>query len=125
MVKFKFLLFGMLITFSIANAQFEKDSNIVEQIEFDGELDNFDAHLAWITPIGKDDFFIVERSYNERGFVGIPAHINMFATNKSMLYTVKDKDLLEGVYHYRLKHLYYNGDVRYSEIVIINNNYHH
>jgi hypothetical protein len=125
MEKFKFLLFGMLMTFSIANAQFENDSDIVEQIEFDGELDNIDAHLTWVSPIGKDDSFILERSYNERGFSAVPVHINMFVTNKSILYTVKDKGLLEGLYHYRLKHRYYNGDIRYSEIVIINNNYHH
>jgi hypothetical protein len=80
------------------------------------------VHLYWRTSQEvNNDYFLVERSYNNIDFSAIGKVKGIGNSSNENNYTFDDKNAMAGKNYYRLAQTDFDGKVKYSSVVTINN----
>ena len=95
----------------------------VELMYFSAQIDGDDALLRWATATEhNNEGFEVQRSVNGNRFEKI-GWVEGHGTSEMMhQYAFEDRDLLFGVYYYRLRQVDFDGDFEFSEVRSVNAN---
>lgn len=92
----------------------------VDLTKFEGILHGNIVELNWTTESEYDnDYFIIERTDENLEFNNI-GYVNGAGNSTSTInYSFQDKLYKDGIYHYRIKQVDFNGEYEHSEIVSI------
>ncbi len=94
----------------------------VELISFTGKNLNSINNLEWETASEiNNDFFSIERSIDGDTFENIGMVSGQGTTSQKSSYYFQDRNVFSDKYYYRLKQVDYNGDLKYSKIILIEN----
>jgi len=94
----------------------------IELISFTGEAKNGFNQLNWITASElNNDFFTVEKSLNILDFEEVGKISGAGNSNTTLSYSMIDNHPTNTTY-YRLKQTDFNGDFKYSDIIVVNRN---
>lgn len=95
----------------------------VSLFSFDAKLISDYVELTWMTASEiNNDFFIVQRSIDNKNFEDIDKVAGNGNSNIIIEYTSYDLNLPEGDIYYRLKQIDYDGSYQYSNIIVVRNN---
>lgn len=94
----------------------------VDLVSFTAKLRNNKVSLNWVTASEKNNgSFAVERSQDARTFTTILTREGKGTTSTSTTYDAIDEKPLTGTSYYRLKQIDFDGTVKYSSPVAVNN----
>lgn len=93
----------------------------VKLLSFDVKQIDENIELTWVTGSEiNNDYFTAERSSDGKQFESIGTKTGAGQSNKTIEYSMIDEHPINGIAYYRLKQTDYDGDLNYSESVVIN-----